>query len=176
MNRIATIVSRIIDPFVLLGITLGVLLYRTPVFLPAFLCMAVLPFVLFIIAVKTKFITNWDVSNRDERPKMLWPLVVIELISICVFQLFFLIPILIGIIGFAVVTHFWKISGHAMAAGLGSGIVVAKFGFVWWPLLFIVPLVGWSRVVRKDHTVAQVIAGAVYSWSLIILFGKIFNF
>jgi membrane-associated phospholipid phosphatase len=154
----------------MLALTLGVFLFRTPTFLSAFLCMAVLPFVLFIIAVKTKFISNWDVTNRSERPKMLWPLVVIELVSIGVFQQFSLIPILLGIIGFAVITHFWKISGHAMAAGLASGVLVARFGIVWWPILLIVPLVCWSRVVRKNHTLAQVVAGAVYSWVLVFFF------
>lgn len=168
--KFATIVSRIIDPFVMLAIALGALLWNTQYVVPAFIGMALLPFVLFIIAVKTKFITNWDVSDRRERPKILWPLVAIELVCLFIFHLYSLFPILFAIIGFAVITHFWKISGHAMAAGLGTGVVVSQFGFVWWPLLLIVPLVSWSRVVRKDHTPLQVIAGALYSWTFVLFF------
>ena len=63
----------------------------------------------------------------------------------------------------------WKISGHASVAALATGLIIQWFGWYWWPILLIVPLVAWARVVRRDHTVGQVIAGAVYSWGLIQL-------
>lgn len=163
-KNIATVISRIFDPFIMLAVTFVALLSRTHVFVPAFVSMVIVPFALYFVAWKTKFVSNWDMSDRRERPKILWPLVVIEVICILVFQLSSIIPILVAIIGFAIITHFWKISGHAMGAALATGIIIVTYGWAWWPVLLIVPLVGWARVVRGDHTIAQVIAGAAYSW------------
>jgi len=36
------------------------------------------------------------------------------------------------------------------------------FGPAWLPLLLLVPAVGWSRVVLRDHTLGQVIAGSLF--------------
>jgi small-conductance mechanosensitive channel len=163
-KNIATVVSRIFDPFIMLAVVFVVLVSHTQVFVPAFVSMVLVPLVLYIIAWKTKFVSNWDMSDRRERPKILWPLVVIEVICISVFQLSSIIPMLAAIIGFAIITQFWKISGHAMGAALATGTIVARFGWGWWPVLLIVPLVCWARVVRRDHTIWQVIAGAAYSW------------
>ena len=168
-KNIATVISRLFDPFVMLAVVFVVLVSQTPVFVSAFVSMVILPFVLFLIAWKTKYVSNWDMSDRRERPKILWFLVAIEIICVFVFQLSSIIPILVAIIGFAIITQFWKISGHAMCAALATGIIIVTYGWRWWPVLLIVPLVGWARVVRGDHTIWQVIAGAAYSWGLIQL-------
>lgn len=168
---IATVISRIFDPFLMLGIVFVVVLWGSAVFVPAFISMVLLPFVLFIIAWKTKFISNWDVSDRRQRPKILWTLVLIESISVLVFHLWSLVPILVGFAGFAAITHVWKISGHLMSTGLATGLIIQRFGWVWWPILLVIPFLAWSRVVTKNHTIAQVIAGTIYSWLLLVLIG-----
>jgi membrane-associated phospholipid phosphatase len=171
MNKtIATGISRICDPVIMLAVVFVVLVSHTPVFLPAFFSMVIVPFVLYLVAWKTKFVADWDMSDRRQRPKILWSLIGIEGICLYVFHLWILMPILIAFIGFTIMTHFWKISGHAMGAALATGIIVVRFGWVWWPVLLIVPLVAWARVVRRDHTIAQVIAGAVYAWVVIFIF------
>jgi len=170
MKKIATLVSRVFDPFIMLAVVCIVLLFHTPVFFPAFIGMVIIPFVLYGIAVKKKYVSDWDLRDRRERPRIIWPLVGIETACLLLFHLWFLMPILVSIIGFAIITHFWKISGHALAAALATGIIVVTFGWVWWPILLIVPLVGWSRVIRKNHTVLQVFAGAVYAWIFVCFF------
>jgi len=57
-----------------------------------------------------------------------------------------------------------------MALGLATGVVIARYGWSWWPVFLSVPLVGWSRVVTKNHTIAQVIAGTMYSWAIVYFF------
>lgn len=160
---ISTVVSRIFDPFVMLGTAFFVLLWGNPVFFPAILTIVGLPFVLFVIAWKTKFISNWDVRDRKERPKVLWPLAVIECLAVVFYELWFLVPILFAIIGFALISHVWKISGHAMAVGFASGIVVRQIGLDFWWVYLAIPLVCWARTAGKYHTWPQVIAGATYA-------------
>ncbi len=153
----------------MLGIAFVLIVFQSPVFLPAFCCMVILPFLFYVIAVKRKIVKDWDMSDRSERPRVLWVLVGIEVISMIIFQLWSLLPILVIIIGFSIITHYWKISGHAMGIALATGVILQLFGWAWWPVLLIVPLVGWARVVRRDHTVVQVIAGALYTFLLLIL-------
>jgi membrane-associated phospholipid phosphatase len=61
----------------------------------------------------------------------------------------------------AAVTTVWKISIHCAVASGSVVILALSFGPLVWPAYALVVLLGWSRVVLKDHTVAQVVAGAV---------------
>jgi membrane-associated phospholipid phosphatase len=66
----------------------------------------------------------------------------------------------IGLLVGAVVSHFWKMSGHTTAAAAVL-VIFAQVGHGW-PLLAapLVAVIGWARVRLKDHTVAQVAVGA----------------
>ena len=60
-----------------------------------------------------------------------------------------------------VITRWWKVSLHATVAGGAVALVVFLFGPWWLLLVLLVGLVCWSRVAVADHTVAQVLVGAV---------------
>jgi membrane-associated phospholipid phosphatase len=67
------------------------------------------------------------------------------------------------------VTLRWKISIHTACAG-GVVAALAVLVNVWLLLLApLVALVAWSRVVLRDHTVAQVAVGAVVSFAVAAL-------
>jgi membrane-associated phospholipid phosphatase len=68
---------------------------------------------------------------------------------------------LLGVIN-AIVTNFWKISGHTMVA-TGLSLWLAFLYNEWFLLLLptFVPLVSWARYRTKKHTIAQLVAGAV---------------
>ncbi len=66
---------------------------------------------------------------------------------------------LLGMIVVGAVNSFWKLSVHNAVATFVAVAVVGSFGWMWWPLLLLPIAVGWSRVVLKDHTIGQVIAG-----------------
>ena len=174
-TKVATIISRICDPFVMMTVVFMELFWGSAVFLPAFIFMVALPLALFFFAWKTGVISNWDISDRRERPKIVWTLVCIELVSALLLHASNMIPILVIFIVFALITHFWKMSGHSMCAAIATGVTIHLFGWLWCPVLLIVPLVGWARVIRHDHTIWQVAAGALYSWVLIIV-GVTINF
>jgi membrane-associated phospholipid phosphatase len=58
------------------------------------------------------------------------------------------------------ITLRWKISMHCAAAGAAAAVMWALVGTPF-PLLIGVPLIAWSRVRLRRHTVAQTIAGAL---------------
>jgi membrane-associated phospholipid phosphatase len=61
----------------------------------------------------------------------------------------------------AAVTTVWKISIHCAVASGSVTILALLFGPWVTPAYALVALTAWSRVALKDHTTAQVIAGAV---------------
>ena len=61
----------------------------------------------------------------------------------------------------AAITTAWKISIHCAVASGSVTILTLLFGPWLVPAYLLVALTGWSRVVVKDHSIAQVIAGSL---------------
>jgi membrane-associated phospholipid phosphatase len=175
---VATIISRIFDPPVILTILTILAVYKSgatglSVWVLVALMVAV-PVLYFIHELRTHKISNIDVSNRKERIR---PLIIfascifIDIILISFFNNNFLLHVfelyLLWILGFLVITIFWKISGHSGISTLAYFLLLQWFGPILWPLVFVVFLVSWARVVRHDHTLSQVAAGIIYSLSIV---------
>ncbi|SIQ60388.1 phosphatase PAP2 family protein [Micromonospora avicenniae] len=67
----------------------------------------------------------------------------------------------VGLVVAVTVSHWWKMSIHSAVAAGAMVILVLTFGA---RLLVVAPLlalVGWSRVRLRDHTVPQVVVGAL---------------
>lgn len=183
-KQIATIISRIFDPFIVFTILLVLTFIRggvpsvSTLVITVFLTILV-PVALIMWGIKMKMVKNWDMSERKERPKVLGILIVIYCVDLLLlhgllgavtFRMFiFFFAVLTG---FTIITLKWKISGHTMSNAFVTGMIVTLYGPSWWPILFVVPAVAWARVVRRDHTILQVVAGAVYSWGLLLLFNN----
>ncbi|MER7843664.1 hypothetical protein ABTZ03_06910 [Kitasatospora sp. NPDC096077] len=65
-----------------------------------------------------------------------------------------LVPIL-------VITVWWKVSVHTAVAGGAVACLGIALGPLWLLLYPLVAVIGWSRVVLRDHTTAQTVVGAV---------------
>ena len=68
---------------------------------------------------------------------------------------------LVSVAVLAVITTAWKISIHCAVASGSVTILALIFGAWVTPAYALVALTAWSRVALKDHTTAQVVAGAV---------------
>ncbi|WFE63243.1 MULTISPECIES: phosphatase PAP2 family protein [Micromonospora] len=69
-----------------------------------------------------------------------------------------------GVVGLVVavsVSHWWKMSIHAAVAAGTLVVLMLTFGPRLLPAVPLLGLVGWSRVRLRDHTVAQVVVGAL---------------
>lgn len=60
-----------------------------------------------------------------------------------------------------IITFWWKISMHASSLSGTVTFLAVLYGNIVLPAFLLVLLVGWSRVVLKRHTAAQVTAGAL---------------
>jgi membrane-associated phospholipid phosphatase len=75
---------------------------------------------------------------------------------------------LVGIL--SVVTLFWKISFHGATISAAATVTVIMTGSQAWPVVLLVPLVGWSRVRLKRHTPRQVIYGSLLGALIALMF------
>ncbi len=67
--------------------------------------------------------------------------------------------VLIGIL--SLVTLFWKISFHGATITAAATTTVMVIGSWTWPVILLVPLVGWARIRLERHTPRQVIYGSL---------------
>lgn len=185
MKKTAEIISHFFDPLIIYAI-LGILAIERSGLTGFALTRMIAVFLLVIIAppatllawaVTHKKVTNWDVSKRKERVKVLAVFLIMNFIDLILvrlfgnFELFNLFMLFtIWFLGFFLVTLFSKISGHMASLTLASVLIIRWYGLVWWPLLSLIPLIGWARIASRSHTLAQVIAGVFYSVIILFLF------
>lgn len=175
-NRVARVITEVLQP----PITVALLLLLSPAMEPGFpgtvwfgavavLFVCVLPLAAVVLLVRLGKVTDRHVSDRRQRAPVLAMSVISLLAGLAVLLAinapYSVIVVVLAIVGgvviLAVISLFWKISGHAGAIALTTVISVLILGVQWLPLLLLVPAVGWSRVVLRAHTVAQVVAGAL---------------
>jgi membrane-associated phospholipid phosphatase len=74
---------------------------------------------------------------------------------------------MITVIVFMLINLYWKISLHTAFISAAAVVLLILYGgrAVW--LFTLLPVIGWSRLKLKQHTLAQVIAGAVLSAGII---------
>jgi hypothetical protein len=127
------------------------------------------PFGYLLRQVRSGRVTDHHVGSRVQRPHILLVFFFAVLITLVALvslgsprELIALIGASIaGLVVALLITLFWKISIHA---GVIAGIVVVFIQLFGWGMLLLIPLVavvGWARVEVRDHTPAQVTAGAL---------------
>lgn len=176
---IATIISKLFEPALLLAFAFifsSIQLDLSVQMSIIWLGLLMGPIVMYRLWAGYTKALDWDIHDRAKRTK---PMLILLTYLVCagIFLLKFeprILPLqmlfMIWTFGFSLITIFWtKISGHTGGDTLAIGMIIRYFGWTWWPLLLIIPLVSWARVVRKDHTVLQVILGVLYTVVIFVL-------
>lgn len=183
MILLATIISRLFEPFFLLFLLILLTALRADItgWNLVYMMVSIIgvvfvpPSVLLLWAIRSKKISNWDISNRRQRVKALAIFLfifAIDMVMIFIMNnaemtklfLFFFITL----IGFFCITLFWKLSGHLSTAMIFIGILIYWYGW-WWPLLLVLPVLVWSRIVLKRHTIAQTIGGLLFGSAMVVI-------
>lgn len=71
------------------------------------------------------------------------------------------VAMIVTLVACTAITQWWKISLHSAVAGGASATLVLIYGPLSLVTVPIVALIAWSRVAVRDHTAAQVVAGAL---------------
>jgi len=131
---------------------------------------SVLPaFLIVLCLLRLKKLDGFFSNPRQQRTRIYIItsfLAVVDCILLWIFQAPQLLTVtftagLIAIIAFMIINYFWKISLHTAFIAASGVVSIITYGAVgaWALLLF--PLVGWSRIVLKQHTLAQVMIGGL---------------
>lgn len=174
IQRVARISTEVAQPPLVLSLLLVLAAVRdgggvTALFpgLVAAVTICLAPLLVVVILARRGTLTDHHVGDKKQRrPVMLWTLAsalvgcgILTLINTPVTVWALIAGILGGILALIIVSPFWKVSGHAMT--LGGATVSSAMLFGVWSIPFVIaaPLVCWSRVYLKDHTLSQVITG-----------------
>lgn len=128
---------------------------------------AAIPYGIVWWGVRRGTLTDHHIGRREQRrgPVLLGLVsVLVGLVALVILhgprQLLAMVVVMLAVLlGVTVVNQFWKLSAHTAVSAGSTAVLVVIFG----PWLLVtaglVALIGWSRVVLRDHTPAQVIAG-----------------
>ena len=176
-NRAATWVTEVFQPPVVVSIQLLISPLAEPGFpgtvgygALAALFVCVLPLIVLLVLVRLGKVTDHHVSDRKQRAPVLLMALACIAVGLLVLTaagaphsvIAMVLTVVGGVAVLAAVSPFWKMSGHAAAVSCAAVVSVLMLGAAWAPLLVLVPAVCWSRVVLRAHTVAQVVAGALF--------------
>ncbi|MCC7289789.1 hypothetical protein IT417_00860 [bacterium] len=123
-----------------------------------------------LIFKKFGLISDWEISDRKQRPRFTLAASIVNLVMIVVASgtnssLLLSVALAIFAINFTqgVISILWKVSGHmlylACLVFTSIALYPSAYLIVFWGVILVI--VAWSRVQLKRHTVAQVIVGAL---------------
>jgi membrane-associated phospholipid phosphatase len=189
-QRIARLISNLFNPFLVSFIAIVLLVWHTAVSpASAFkwgavaLILSVIPVFSFMLyQVRRKKIDSIFPEGQGQRKLSYLVASVIAAVG-CLVMWYFNAPQLltysfiagmVAVVIFMVINIYWKISVHTAFISAAAVVLTAVFGVKAAWIFLLLPLVAWSRLELKMHTLAQVIAGAILA--VIIVTGVLWGF
>jgi len=188
---IARLVASVVNPFLVCTVLLFlVLLENTDSLAESIqwfifsIAISVVPvFLIILYLVKLHKVDDIFITVRNQRSKVY--AVAVSLVGIdCTVMFFsdaplmlvalFLTFFLTGLV-FAIVNRWWKISIHTAAITIAVIALFVLYGQKSAVAVVLVPLVAWSRVEIKHHSIPQVIFGGVLAGLIILLVYSLFK-
>lgn len=131
----------------------------------------------------TDRIADLDMSVRSERERVFGVFVVFYTLGTLVLYLLVApAPMTASMAGYAAaslvvqyITRYWKISTHALGITAPLVVLIYLYGLQPLPFLVLIPIVGWSRVWLRAHTVLQVVAGTSLGAVSVLVFFRAFH-
>jgi hypothetical protein len=173
---IAEAISLVLSPLVILIPVPFFLVYEKTgdLFLSLFwtflsLVFILLFFILILLGIRFKFFSDWNVSKREQRPALFLSGVILSLIYLGLlvvfnapFVLFLgIIAIISGLIVLGIVNIFTKASGHLAVLSSFLTFLVLIEGPLFLTGFILVPILAWSRMETKNHTLFQTVLGTM---------------
>ncbi|MDQ7029930.1 MAG: hypothetical protein Q9O62_09235 [Ardenticatenia bacterium] len=137
--------------------------------LVAFLILTGFPAAYLVVGRRRGWVSDLELSNRSERPRFIAVSLASDLFALAVLwlggapRLVWAFALMYACLGatMLVISSFWKISLHMVGVAGFATLLVYTFGPAL-ALSYVALLpVAWARLVRRKHTPAQLVAGAV---------------
>jgi len=192
LNKIARIISQLSQPPLIIGLFITYLVFHyAPDTATGFLWLLIaggligaVPTIFTFIAVKQGWIQDVLLSRREDRTGPMLIAAFGAIVTLITFYkmgvpadiLVFLMALILVLTVIIFITLFWKISVHAATITVVTITINMLTGGEFWYLLLLIPIVAWSRVYRKKHSIAQVIAGVLTGGVIVYSIFELFGF
>ncbi len=190
-ERIASLTSNILNPF-LVGLVLILLLSfkSTSSALDAvkwsliLIAVSILPvFLVIIYLVRSQKLEGPFINVRKQRTKIYLLAGVCASVGYVILHYLGAPPILVatsvaglsGAVIFMCVNLWWKISLHTAFVTASVTALIILYGSITAVTVVLVPIIAWSRIELKHHSLAQVIAGALLAASIVVVVFYLFG-
>ena len=184
-KRIASLTSNILNPFLVSLVLILLLSFRaTSSVLDALkwslivIALSIFPvYSVVIYLVRSGKLNGVFTSIRGQRTKIYLLAGVYASVG-CIILIYFKAPLILvamavaglsAAVIFMSVNLWWKISLHTAFITAAITSLIISYGWIAAVALVLVPLVGWARVELKQHSLAQVVSGAILSALIIVI-------
>lgn len=143
-----------------------------------------LPLIFFAVSYKLGWVSDIDLSNREERPMFLL-VFVLSLAAASAVLYFIDVPTKLFVYVFSglimttvtsIITLYWKISFHTAATTSVVTAINILGGLRFAPFFVLIPIIAWARIVLKKHTFNQVLGGFLVALVITGLIFYLFGF
>lgn len=183
-ERLAKLITNILNPFLLSVIVIILLAYQATSKRDDFikwtvvsLALSVVPtFIIAFILVRNKKLDSFFANPREQR--YIIYLVATFLAALgCGLLWYFKAPDLmlntfiaglVSVIVFTGINYFWKISLHTAFIAASTALIIIIYGAAAAWACLLLPPVAWARVELKQHSLAQVITGGVLAAAIVV--------
>lgn len=188
--KIAYAISRIFEPFFLLGI-LGVVIIFSDYFIGfnrlgwaigLVLILGVLPLTTLWLGVKKIKGIDIDFTKKERRTPFILIILFYWLMGMLLAwglgsPKLILSILLVGVIMnliVLIINFYWKVSNHSLAITVVIFFIIELYGWQYAWLFLSIPLVSWARWIQKKHTIGQLVGGVllgILAWELLRILG-----
>jgi membrane-associated phospholipid phosphatase len=191
LTDLARIFSTICNPFVTALVLFVIIAHQLATDVPSFWKLlftstfftSLGPMLYVLWLYSTDRISDLDMSVRAEREKVFFVFVVFYALGTLVLWLVHAPALLTATMaGYTAaslvvqyITRYWKISTHALGITAPLVVLVYLYGLQPVPFLVLIPIVGWSRVWLRAHTLLQVVAGTALGAFSVLFFFRVFH-
>lgn len=183
-NSIARVISTLFNPFLILPPTLYLLIdrvanndiyaFKWTMFSYVFISIVGI-FVAF--GVILGIFSDMDVSKREERPLLfafMGIVTILYLISLIAFNapkvlLIVVFALILGLLLIAIVNNKIKVSLHVATVSSFISFIAIVYGGIFLFAFLIIPIIAWSRVKIKRHTLLEAVTGGILGIALTVI-------
>ncbi len=190
-ERIANLTSNILNPFLVSFVLILLLSFKSTSsaldavkWLLVSIAISILPvFSVVIYLVRKQRLENLFINVRKQRTKIYLVAGVCASIGSIIFPYLGAPPILraafiaglSAIVIFMCVNLLWKISLHTAFVTASVAVLIILYGSLTVVTVVLVPLIAWSRIELRHHSLAQVAAGALLAALVVVVVFYLFG-
>jgi membrane-associated phospholipid phosphatase len=183
-RKIARITTDILNPFLLSFIVIVLLAAEAVKWALICLALSVFPvFAVVIYLVRRQKLDGIFINTRQQRNSVyilaigcaIIGYVVLAVLGAPKLLLATFVSGLTAVIFYMVINLFWKISLHTAFIAASATVLIIVYGSIAVWTVVLVPLVAWARITMGLHTRAQVVVGALLSFSIVTVVFYLFG-